>query len=145
MDVRTETPEFSENSFIYPNYTIGGVIIKHIVEHFPNTEKAITELARILKPGGLLILSTPRSLLKTLKGDHWIGYQDPTHISIKSPEEWLGLIRKAGFRAQRVISDGFRYVPYTPFSPVALQKFLFRVTGRGPGRYDSGVPSYTLR
>ena len=67
------------------------VIIKHIVEHLPDPQKAIQEIGRVTEPGGTLILATPNldSLLKPWKGDRWIGYQDPTHISLKRPAEWL--------------------------------------------------------
>lgn len=35
------------------------VICSQVIEHIPNTEDAITELLRVLKPGGQLILGTP--------------------------------------------------------------------------------------
>ncbi len=43
-------------------------------------------------------LATPNlsSMLKPLKGERWIGYQDPTHISLHTPEEWKEMIRTCG-------------------------------------------------
>ena len=108
------------------------VIIKHIIEHLPRPELAIAELGRVLRPGGLLLFSTPNleSLLRPLKGDRWIGYQDPTHISLKPPEAWLDLLRDAGgMHVMRVFGDGFWDVPYVPLVPAALQKVIFG----GPG------------
>lgn len=115
----------------YAAGAFGVILIKHIVEHLPNPEKAITELARLLEPGGLFILATPNlaSLLKPLKGDRWIGYQDPTHIALKPPEEWLSLITGAGLTLQRVFSDGFWDVPYVPLLPAPVQKILFGSLG----------------
>jgi ubiquinone/menaquinone biosynthesis C-methylase UbiE len=116
---------FIENSF-------DAIIIKHVVEHLPQPDQAIRELGRILVSGGLLILSAPNleSLLKPLKGEDWIGYQDPTHISLKTPKEWLDLLhQEGGFLEKRVFSDGFWDTPYIPLVPEILQKLLFGSLG----------------
>ena len=107
------------------------VIIKHIVEHLPDPAKAINEIGRVTAKGGCLILATPNlgSLLKPWKAEKWIGYQDPTHISLKQPEEWLAMIRNAGFSSHRVFSDGFWDVPYIRYIPKQIQKLLFGSLG----------------
>jgi SAM-dependent methyltransferase len=121
---RAEELPFAADSF-------GIVISKHVVEHLPQPEKAIAELGRVTAPQGVLILSTPNldSLLKLWKGKHWIGFQDPTHISLKPPAEWLALIRNADFCPQLVFADGFWDVPYIPFVPIWLQKLFFGSLG----------------
>lgn len=115
---------FRDNSF-------NVVIIKHIVEHLPDPQRAIQELARVTGAGGTLILATPNldSLLKPWKGDRWIGYQDPTHISLKPPAEWLSYIEGAGFTIKRIFSDGFWDVPYIRFVPGMIQKLFFGSLG----------------
>jgi ubiquinone/menaquinone biosynthesis C-methylase UbiE len=107
------------------------VIIKHIVEHLPQPEKAINEINRIAAKDGILILATPNlgSLLKPWKSDKWIGYQDPTHISLKQPQEWLKFIQDAGFELIRVFSDGFWDAPYIRFIPKQIQKLFFGSLG----------------
>ena len=79
----------------YKDGSFNVVIIKHIVEHLPDPEKAIAEIGRVTEKGGTLILATPNldSLLKPWKGKRWIGYQDPTHISLKTPAEWFSYIQ----------------------------------------------------
>ena len=107
------------------------VIIKHIVEHLPDPQKAINEIGRVTEKGGILILATPNldSLLKPWKGDKWIGYQDPTHISLKRPAEWFSFIENAGFKIKRGFADGFWDVPYIPVIPKQLQKLFFGSLG----------------
>jgi ubiquinone/menaquinone biosynthesis C-methylase UbiE len=107
------------------------VIIKHIVEHLPDPQKAIHEIGRVTERGGTLILATPNldSLLKPWKGDKWIGYQDPTHISLKQPAEWFSFIENAGFQIQRKFADGFWDVPYIPVIPKQIQKLTFGSLG----------------
>jgi 2-polyprenyl-3-methyl-5-hydroxy-6-metoxy-1,4-benzoquinol methylase len=128
---RTHLQTASAQEIPFADASFNVVIIKHIVEHLPNPEKAIAEIGRVTEPGGTLILSTPNlaSHLKPLKGERWIGYQDPTHISLKPPAEWLELIRGAGFELRRVFADGFWDVPYTPVLPKLLQKLFFGSPG----------------
>ncbi len=115
----------------YKDGSFNVVIIKHIVEHLPNPEKAIAEIGRVTEKGGTLILATPNldSLLKPWKGDSWIGYQDPTHISLRRPAEWLALIKGAGFSLIKVFSDGFWDVPYVRWIPKQIQKLFFGSPG----------------
>ena len=115
---------FADGSF-------GVVIIKHVVEHLPHPEKAIAELGRVIAPGGVLILATPNlaSLSRPSKGENWIGYHDPTHISLKPPSEWLAMLKDAGFKLKRVFADGFWDAPYVPVLPKGLQKLAFGSLG----------------
>ncbi len=125
--------------------TFDVVIIKHVVEHLPRPERAIAEIGRVTAPGGTLILATPNlsSLLKPWKGERWIGYQDPTHIALKPPEEWLAMMRGAGFCPLRVFSDGFWDAPYIKFVPKSLQKLFFGA----PGGFQAitGIPFLPLK
>ena len=115
----------------YEDGSFNVVIIKHIVEHLPDPAKAIREIGRITEKNGILILATPNlgSLLKPWKGEKWIGYQDPTHISLKQPEEWLDVIQSAGFSPLKVFSDGFWDVPYIRYVPKQIQKLFFGSLG----------------
>ncbi len=128
---KTNLQTASAQELPYKDGAFNVVIIKHIVEHLPDPQKAIQEIGRVTEPGGVLILVTPNldSLLKPWKGDPWIGYQDPTHISLKRPAEWLSFIKGAGFRPLKIFSDGFWDVPYIRFVPRQIQKLLFGSLG----------------
>jgi 2-polyprenyl-3-methyl-5-hydroxy-6-metoxy-1,4-benzoquinol methylase len=128
---RTQLQTASAQELPFDDSAFGVVIIKHIVEHLPDPARAIREIGRVLEPDGILILATPNldSLLKPLKGDQWIGYLDPTHISLKRPAEWLDLIRDAGLNPLKVFADGFWNVPYIPLVPNSIQKLFFGSLG----------------
>jgi len=107
------------------------VIAKHVVEHLHQPKRAIAEISRVLRPGGLLLMATPNldSPMRARKGQNWIGYKDPTHISLLPPAEWLDILRRSGLAPRRVFSDGFWDAPYMPYLPTALQKLLFGAPG----------------
>jgi SAM-dependent methyltransferase len=115
----------------FRNDSFNVVFIKHIVEHLPDPQKANNEIGRVTEKGGTLILATPNldSLLKPWKGDKWIGYQDPTHIALKSSSEWFSHIEGAGFTIQQTFADGFWDVPYIRFVPNMIQKLFFGSLG----------------
>lgn len=116
---------------IFPDAHFNILIAKHVVEHLPEPEKAVAEMGRVLSPGGLLILGTPNlnSPMRQRKGRDWVGYQDPTHISLKSPAEWLAMIRKADILPKKVFSDGFWDPPYLVYMPTILQKLIYGFPG----------------
>jgi SAM-dependent methyltransferase len=117
--------------YAFPDGAFNVVIAKHVVEHLRHPQQAIAEMSRVLKTGGLLIMVTPNlssPMRKRKKGD-WIGYKDPTHISLKPPEEWLASMRLNGLKPRRVFSDGFWDAPYLPLIPTPLQKLFFGTPG----------------
>lgn len=128
---RTYLQTASAQDLPYADASLGVVIIKHVVEHLPDPRRALREISRVLEPGGVLILATPNpdSLLKLWKGKQWIGYLDPTHISLKRPAEWLDLIKEINLTPLRVFADGFWDVPYIPIIPNPIQKFFFGSLG----------------
>lgn len=128
---RTHLQTASAQDLPYLSSSFGVVIIKHIVEHLPDPVHAIREISRVLEPNGILILATPNldSLLKPWKGSKWIGYLDPTHISLKRPVEWLELITNENFHVLRAFADGFWNVPYIPLIPNQIQKLTFGSLG----------------
>jgi SAM-dependent methyltransferase len=107
------------------------IIAKHVVEHLPEPEQALREFSRLLAPGGLLLLATPNldSPMRPRKKERWIGYQDPTHISLRAPAEWLAGLRRVGIKPRKVFSDGFWDTPYLPAIPAKLQKLFFGLPG----------------
>jgi ubiquinone/menaquinone biosynthesis C-methylase UbiE len=121
----------AEDMHTFPDGSFQIVICKHIVEHLPHPEKAIAEMGRVLAPGGLLVLATPNldSPMRARMGDDWIGYKDPTHISLKAATEWLGLIEASHMRPCKVFSDGFWAPPYVRFLPLKVQKLIFGAPG----------------
>lgn len=73
-----------------------------VFEHLNNPEIALKNLRGRLKKDGLLIFSSPYPTRRTLA--------DPTHINVHTPEEWMKLGKKAGFKFLEL-----KYVSFIPF------------------------------
>lgn len=99
----------------------------HVVEHLQDPLAALRTCHTILRPGGMLLLATPNlsAPLKRFKGQEWHGYKDPTHISLKKPDEWQRLLKEAGFTVKRAFGDGLWNVPYVKYVPASLQLAFF--------------------
>jgi 2-polyprenyl-3-methyl-5-hydroxy-6-metoxy-1,4-benzoquinol methylase len=79
----------------------GRVVVVDMLEHAPDEDAFLRELARITKPGGRLVVNTPhlkRSLLRTVR--HAIGQTDEKHGHLRpgySPERLRALLEEHGF------------------------------------------------
>lgn len=76
------------------------VTLWHVLEHLYDPLVALKRIHFWLKPGGLLIFSTPNieSWDAYLFGPYWIGYELPRHFQIFSRRTLCKLTDKSGFR-----------------------------------------------
>lgn len=103
------------------------ILARHVLEHLPEPAGAIAELRRVMRPGGVLIaaMPNPSSVMRPVKGAQWVGFRDPTHVSLLMPAAWRQLFAAAGFSVQGEHGDGLWDVPYLPYLPTPLQLALF--------------------
>ncbi len=83
------------------------IICYHILEHITDDQKAMTELARVLKPGALLLLQTPfregaifedPAITREDERSKYFGQKD--HVRVYSIEGISGRLSQAGFRVK---------------------------------------------
>lgn len=98
IDFKVE--DIQKNSSKQNNYDL--IFVIKTLERLKNPEKALKNLKGRLKVDGALVLSSPYPTKRTLS--------DPTHINVKTPEEWLKLAKKIGFKKIK-----FQYVSFLPF------------------------------
>lgn len=97
-----------------------------VIEHVPEPAKYFSEFARIVKPGGVLVLSTPNPncVSARLKPSTWHGARDATHVSMKTSSRWAELAAKHGFRVKSVTYDWLWDVPYVQGVSGVAGKFV---------------------
>lgn len=99
------------------------VLILDVIEHVQRDSQLLSEISRILKPGGYLLLSTPNlsSYGCHNKGEQWFAYRDSTHCNLQTFDYWVNLIGQADFQFIRVGSDSLWDTPYKIRIPQRLQ------------------------
>ena len=86
----------------YEDGTFDAVFASEVIEHLADTDSFLTELKRVLRPGGTLILSTPNSAfwvfrILELLGQTATEIQHPGHIRFFSVAGLRNHLRDAGF------------------------------------------------
>ena len=100
----------------FKNNSFDRVILTEVAEHLPNDLQGLTEIYRVLKPGGILVLTVPNhnypflwdpvnKFLESTSSKHissgfWAGIWNQ-HIRLYYPEEIVAKIKKAGFTIEK--------------------------------------------
>ena len=91
----------------YAEETFDAVVMLHVIEHIPNPIKALSQLNTIIKPGGVLVMETPRYdtiWFKMLKGRERSVI--PGHLYYFSRKSLTEMASKAGFELLELDSVG---------------------------------------
>jgi SAM-dependent methyltransferase len=80
-------------------HSFDGVLASNILEHLDSGETAVSEAARVLKPGGVLVVTVPLEA----------GYRhDPTHIRFLATSDLRQLAQQAGLSTKTIYRYPFR-------------------------------------
>lgn len=95
LDVRIATLEGAD----FADGSADVVTMRMVLEHVRDPRATLSEVHRILKPGGRLLLSVPNagSLETRAFGPHWRGWELPRHLSHFTPRTLRALLEEMGF------------------------------------------------
>jgi SAM-dependent methyltransferase len=114
---------------------LDGATLVEVIEHIVNAEALVAELARVIRPGGWLVATTPNVAHLTYRWRALTGHppkQEGRHYRFFTRSTFAGLFANAGFELRGRAS----------FGKQALASAVLRLAGRGRGyklRYP--VPS----
>ena len=137
--VREATLESAE----FPSGTFDVVTLWEVIEHLADPRAFLAEVARVLKPGGLIALSTPDagSTAAKLSGSRWLGWRKiPEHLFFFDRPALTRLFDQSGFD---VIDH--RYVTLTVTWGFALQRLGALVGMPALGRAPAWVADRSVR
>jgi len=82
----------------FPSASFDVITARHVIEHIPTPHQFMAELARLLKPGGCLVVETPNfsSLGWALFGTKWYATGIPYHLMLFSTGNLALLARRHG-------------------------------------------------
>jgi SAM-dependent methyltransferase len=133
-----------------PTGEYDGFTAVHVFEHIPDDVLVdlLKDLRRATTPDarGLVIMPDPAGKAARLHGEKWNALTDPTHINMKTHEEWKAFFAAHGLVVEREGSDGMWNFPYSRLPvpldgirfglPMAAQFLLGRMLVR-PGQGES--------
>jgi cyclopropane fatty-acyl-phospholipid synthase-like methyltransferase len=139
-----------ENTEDLPTGAFDGFTAVHVFEHIPDDALVdlLKDLRRATTPDarGLVIMPDPAGRAARLHGEKWNALTDPTHINMKTHEEWKTFFAAHGLVVEREGSDGMWNFPYSRLPvlldgirfglPMAVQFLLGRMLVR-PGQGES--------
>jgi len=114
---------FKENSF-------DKVHLSEVIEHLLDTNKALKEILRVLKPGGELIITTPnccsfRDRILILFGHLQAYALHDEHVRLFNKKRLVNHLEIIGFRIKEIYGTGFSIpIPKKPITIFNLDKIL---------------------
>lgn len=99
----------------YPDATFDAVILMEVIEHLRNPRPVLAECRRILKPCGVLLITTPNAASWTanIMGARWNGFSLMDlggHVSFFSPESIRIIAERTGFEVARIDTRSVRFL-----------------------------------
>jgi 2-polyprenyl-3-methyl-5-hydroxy-6-metoxy-1,4-benzoquinol methylase len=100
----------------YPDHSFDVITLSQLLEHVENPIQFLHQVKRKLKPGGKIVITTPRfgGLQQRMSGRCWINWHIPFHVNFFSRTSLLQLARLSGLRVMRMKT-------FTPHTWVTLQ------------------------
>jgi SAM-dependent methyltransferase len=116
----------------FPTACFDVVTMWDVIEHILDFQETLTEVRRVLKPEGKLLLSTPNgeSWQARLWGSCWAGWDVPRHLQVFSPQTLCRLLEDVGFEPVRRLS-----LPMERFFAVESARRWLRVRVGGSARH----------
>lgn len=128
-DVQEELP--------FPDGFFDSVFMLDVIEHLRAPALALEETCRVLRTGGLLVVTTPNanSPVRYLRGKRWFGAADPGHLMLFTGFTLSHLLQASAFHVDRLSIEPFTnsWVDQI-FRPLRIGGTLFAIATKAPPR-----------
>ncbi len=87
----------------FPDETFDAVTCRIAPHHFAHPERFVSEVARVIRPGGVFGLVdnvVPDDRTAADFANRWEKRRDPSHLRCLSVDEWLNLVVTSGFEVR---------------------------------------------
>lgn len=114
-----------------PTRPLDAITFWEVIEHLPSPLEQLREMYNALRPGGILMLSTPNTgHWKAIRQpEQWDGYRPPSHLQFFTRQSLQDVLQRAGF--ERVEVRGVMPLPPLPGWLQRLSEPLRQQLGSG--------------
>jgi len=133
-------------SLHFPDAHFDVVILWHVLEHLHEPQTVLDEVARILRPGGVLLVAVPnfQSFEAKLTRNHWFHLDVPRHLIHFTPRTLQRSLAQAGLGLYRITYfapeyDFFSFVQ-SALNQLGLRQNLLYDLLRGRGAHSGRAP-----
>ena len=118
--------------------SLDAVTLWEYIEHIPDPQDEITRLVALLKPGGVLALSTPNTnyWVAVHQPDRWREYKPPAHVGFFTPATLQRMLETGGLEQITIVHA----TPRAPTQPYLLQRLLLLLRDRVGNGADRRTP-----
>lgn len=104
LDIRTGRVDALD----YPAEFFDVVTMWDTIEHLQDPRASLEAIHRVLKPGGLLVVSTADagSVTARMYGRRWVLYTPPWHLFYFSRSTLTAMLERSGFKTERIRRGG---------------------------------------
>ncbi len=102
--VQGEVVEADVTELPFSDGWFDAAVLGEVLEHVENDRAALAEIARVLRPEGVLALSVPAGPTRFGVSDRWAG-----HLRRYSREALIAACEAGGFRVRRCVAWGFPF------------------------------------
>lgn len=128
---RAEISQGNAEKLPYEDGSFDVITSFQVIEHVANPNTMLSEIKRILKPNGIVLITTPnlQGLGRRIHGSNWTGFRSD-HISLKGASDWDALISENGFSKIQVGTTFFSGLePFKVFPLSLINNGLLGVFG----------------
>jgi SAM-dependent methyltransferase len=119
-----------------PDACLDVMLCAHVLEHVPDTEKALSELRRVMAPGGHVLLQVPVLQTKTAPPNEPEFHGDSTPVFWRFGFDLTARLRELGFRADLLCTESLARAVQTGHNPWASWSGEFDV----PAMLEGAIP-----